>query len=249
MTEGSENRTALVTGGSRGIGRAMALALASSGHQVAVNYASNSSAADEVVEAIGAAGGRAVSIQADVSDEDAVSEMFEKVTVELGPPLVLVNNAGITRDQLVLRMAVEDFDAVIATNLRSVFLCTKTALRAMVRARWGRVISIASVAGLVGNPGQANYAASKAGIIAFTKSVSKEVGSRGITANVVAPGYIETDMTDGLGDDVKQAAAAAVSVGRFGKPEEIAGVVRFLASEESSYLTGQVISVDGGLSL
>ena len=249
MTEGSEGRTALVTGGSRGIGRAMALALASAGHQVAVNYSSNSSAADEVVAAIGAAGGRAMSVQADVSDEDAVTEMFEKVAAEMGPPLVLVNNAGITRDQLLLRMSAEDFDAVIATNLRSVFLCTKAALRAMVKARWGRVISIASVAGIVGNPGQANYAASKAGIIALTKSVSKEVGSRGITANVVAPGYIETDMTRGLGDDVKEAAAAAVSVGRFGQPEEIAGVVRFLASDESSYITGQVISVDGGLSL
>ncbi|HEU4318922.1 MAG TPA: 3-oxoacyl-[acyl-carrier-protein] reductase [Acidimicrobiia bacterium] len=249
MTEGSEPRTALVTGGSRGIGRAMSLALASSGHQVAVNYSSNAAAAEEVVASIESTGGRAIAVQADVSDEAAVTAMFEIVTGQLGAPLVLVNNAGITRDQLLLRMSVEDFDAVIATNLRSVFLCTKAALRAMLRSRWGRVISIASVAGIVGNSGQANYAASKAGIIALTKSVSKEVGSRGITANVVAPGYVETDMTQGLAEDVKTAAAGAVSLGRFGRPEEIAGVVRFLASDESSYLTGQVISVDGGLSL
>ncbi len=249
MTAASTDQVALITGASRGIGRAMALALASDGFAVVVNYARNADAAVGVVKEIEASGGRAIAVEADVGNEIAVADMFATAANWVAAPTVLVNNAGITRDELLMRMSSEDFDSVIETNLRSAFLCTKAAMRAMLRARWGRIISISSVAGLVGNPGQANYAASKAGLIGFTKSVAKEVGSRGITANVVAPGFIETDMTDHLGEETKQKAKESVSLGRWGQPEEIAGVVRFLASEEASYITGQVIPVDGGLAL
>lgn len=249
MTEGGPKRTALVTGGSRGLGRAMALRLAESGHRLVINYARNAAAAEEVVSKITADGGEATAISADVSDEDQVSSLFEQAREAYGSVEVLVNNAGITRDNLLLRMSSSEFDEVISTNLRSVYLCTKAALRGMLRVKWGRVISIASVAGLVGNPGQSNYAASKAGLIGFSKSVAKEVGSRGITVNVVAPGYVETDLTVDLGDKVKQVAVDSISLGRFGEPEEIAEAVDFLASDRASYITGQVMSVDGGLAL
>lgn len=249
MTDGPHQRVALVTGGSRGLGRAMAIRLAEAGHRVAVNYANNADAAEKVVAGIEERGGEAVSLQADVSQADQVERLFEEAGERLGPVSVLVNNAGITRDHLLLRMSVADFDRVIDTNLKSTFYCTKAALRSMLRARWGRVISIASVAGVAGNPGQANYAASKAGMIGFSKSVAKEVGSRGITVNVVAPGFVATDLTADLADKTREQAKGRISLGRFGTPEEISGVVAFLASDEAAYITGQVISVDGGLAL
>ena len=240
---------ALVTGGSRGIGAAIARRLAADGMAVAVNYATNEARAGEVVADIEASGGTAVAVRADVGDAGDVDSLFGTVTEMLGPVTVLVNNAGITDDGLMLRMGPDQWDRVITTNLTSVFLCTRAALRPMVRARSGRIITISSVSGLSGNPGQANYAAAKAGIIGLTKSVAKEVGSRGITVNAVAPGFIATDMTDDLGTSVTDRAREQISLGRLGRPEEVASVVGYLASEGASYITGQTIVVDGGLAL
>lgn len=243
------SRVALVTGGSRGIGRAVAELLAAQGHTVAINYAANEAAADAAVEAIAAAGGSAIAVQADVGDPDAVTDLFAMVGERLGAVEILVNNAGITRDGLVLRMAVEAWDEVIETNLRSVYLVSKAAVRGMLRAKWGRIISISSVSGITGNPGQANYAASKAGIIGFTKSVAREVGSRGITVNAIAPGFIETDMTGALGEEIKSEVAERIALGRLGQPEEVAAAVGYLASDGASYVTGHTLVVDGGIAL
>ena len=241
------SRVALVTGGSRGIGRSIAERLGTAGHRVAVNYAQRAEAAADAVAAVEAAGGEAIPVQADVGEEGDVARMFEEVEAKLGPVEILVNNAGTTGDELLLRMKPELFDEIIRVNLRSTYLCTRAAMRAMVRARWGRIVSISSVAGVVGNPGQANYSAAKAGVIGFSQSVAKEVGSRNITVNVVAPGFITTDLTDGVSDKVRDIARSSTTLGRFGEAHEVSSLVGYLCSDEASYVTGQVIRVDGGL--
>ncbi|MDR9449851.1 MAG: 3-oxoacyl-[acyl-carrier-protein] reductase [Acidimicrobiia bacterium] len=243
-------KIALVTGGSGGIGRAIALELAGRGSRIAVNYYTGfAEAAAEVLEEITSAGGEGITVEADVGDSEDVDRMFAAVTEQLGPVDILVNNAGITRDGLLLRMDTDDWDAVLNTNLRSVYLCSKAALRPMVKSRWGRIISLSSVAGISGNAGQANYAASKAGVVGFTKSVAKEVGSRGVTVNAIAPGFIDTAMTRSLPDEVRKAAAGSIALGRFGHAGEVASAVGYLASDEAAYITGQVLVVDGGMAL
>ena len=243
------SRVALVTGASRGIGRAIAEQLAADGHRVAINYIRSQEDAEAVAGAIRSNSGEAVAVGGDVGSEEAVASLFTEIEASFGPVEILVNSAGITRDGLLLRMSSDDWDDVLTTNLRSVFLCTKAALRSMVRARWGRVISVTSVAGIGGNAGQANYSAAKAGMIGFTKAVAKEVGSRGITVNAVAPGFIETDMTAELDDGTRAAAQRRVSAGRFGTPQEVASAVGYLADEQAGYVNGQVLVVDGGLAI
>ncbi len=242
-------KVALVTGASRGIGRAIAMELARSGADVAVNFAGSREAAEEVAGRIREMGRKSVAIQADVSDSASVEAMFRAVEGQLGAVQILVNNAGITRDNLLLRMKEEEWDQVLATNLKSVFFCTKQAMRPMLKARWGRIINITSVSGVMGNAGQANYAAAKAGVIGLTKTTAREVASRGITVNAVAPGFIETDMTAALGEEVSGQLLNQIPLGRFGQVEEVARVVRFLATDDSSYITGQVIHVDGGMAM
>jgi 3-oxoacyl-[acyl-carrier protein] reductase len=241
-----DGQVAVVTGASRGIGRAVAIALAAAGAQVVVNYARSSSAADEVVAVIEAAGGSAIALQADVSMTDQVDALINGTMEKFGRIDILVNNAGITRDTLLLRMKLEDWQAVIDLNLTGVFLCTRAVAKIMLKQRSGRIINIASVAGQMGNPGQANYSAAKAGVIGFTKTVAKEIASRGVTVNAVAPGFIETDMTGDLPNP--QDILKFIPLGRFGQPEDIAGMVKFLAADPAAaYITGQVFNVDGGM--
>ncbi|MDE2900021.1 MAG: 3-oxoacyl-[acyl-carrier-protein] reductase [Chloroflexota bacterium] len=243
----SDGRVALITGGSRGIGRAIALQLASQGMRIVVNYVSNADAAAEVVKRVEEAGSQAVALQADVTRGEDVERLFAQAAEAFGSVEILVNNAGIIKDSLLMRMSDEDWDSVVDLDLRSVFLCTRAAIRMMVRGRWGRVINIGSVVGLRGNQGQANYAAAKAGLVGFTQSVAKEVASRNVTVNCVAPGYVETDIVEDLPQELKKYIMDRVPVGRFGQPEEISGIVGFLASDAASYITGQAIAVDGGL--
>ncbi len=237
-------RTALVTGGSRGIGKAIALALAAHGARVAINYAKNAAAAEEAAKEIGA---DTVTVAGDVSDPAAAAKIVEDAIGALGRIDILVNNAGVTADDLILRMSEDAWDRVIDTNLKGTFSVTKAAIRGMVRQRHGRIINISSVAGIVGNPGQANYAAAKAGIIGFTKAIAKEVASRNITANVIAPGFVDTEMTADLTDAQRQEIMKIVAVGRTGTPADIAPAAVFLASDEAAYVTGHVLTVDGGL--
>ncbi|WOB45376.1 3-oxoacyl-[acyl-carrier-protein] reductase [Thermoleptolyngbya oregonensis NK1-22] len=244
-TQRLAGQVALVTGASRGIGRAIALALAAEGAKVAVNYASSSGAADAVVAEIAGTGGEAIALQADVSKADQVDALFNAVMEKWGRVDVLVNNAGITRDTLLLRMKPEDWQAVIDLNLTGVFLCTRAASKIMLKQKSGRIVNISSVVGLMGNPGQANYSAAKAGVIGFTKSVAKELAPRGITVNAIAPGFIATDMTHGLNsEDILK----FIPLGRYGQAEEVAGATRFLAADPAAaYITGQVLNVDGGM--
>lgn len=240
---------AIVTGASRGIGRQIALTLAQEGATVIVNYCGNEQAANETLEEIKKHGGMAQIYQADVSDYTQAAEMISEIVKEFGRVDILVNNAGITKDNLILKMGTEDFMKVINTNLTGSFHCIKSVTRLMLKQKYGRIINMASVVGIYGNAGQVNYAASKAGVIGLTKSAAKELGSRNITVNAIAPGYICTDMTEGLSDIAKDKITSAIAMKRLGNVEDVANLVAFLASDKAAYITGQVIGVDGGMSI
>jgi len=240
-------RVALVTGSSRGLGRATALELARQGHAVAVHYVRGAEAADAVVAEIRAVGGRAEAFGADVADPEACTDLIKRVQESLGGLDVLVNNAGVTRDTLALRMKREDWDAVLDTNLSSAFHLAKAALRGMLRTGWGRVVNVSSVVAIMGNVGQANYITAKAGLLGLTKALASEYAGKGVTVNAVAPGFIESDMTEGLSDEVRAGYLARIPAGRFGRPEEVAAAIAFLASDAAGYVNGQTLTIDGGM--
>ena len=242
-------RIALVTGSGQGIGRATAQRLAKTGADIVINYRSNTNAAAEAKAGIEAMGRRCIAIQADVSQEEDVTRLFAEAQQELGPVTILVNNAGTTRDKLILQMSLADFEHVMDSNLRSAFLCTKAALRGMMKARWGRIVNVSSVAGLLGNAGQANYSASKAAIIALTISTAREMASRNITANAIAPGFVPTELTSNLNEQQLKMMIEATPLRRFGTTEEVAAAISFLCMPESGYITGQILCVDGGMAM
>ena len=241
------DKIALVTGGSRGIGKEIAIGLSRNGVNVAISYINNKEKAQEVVDEIEKNGVKGVAVKADVSKEEDVLNMVKIINDELGQIDILVNNAGVTKDNLIIRMKTEEWDNVIDTNLKGTYLCTKAVVRGMMKKRYGKIINIASVVGITGNFGQSNYSASKAGIIGFTKSMAKELASRGINVNAVAPGFIETDMTQILKEELKDSLVKSIPMGRAGSPTDIANIVVFLSSEKADYITGQVINVDGGM--
>ncbi|MCI8525222.1 MAG: 3-oxoacyl-[acyl-carrier-protein] reductase [Oscillospiraceae bacterium] len=244
-----KGKTALVTGGSRGIGRAVCEKLAELGADIVFSYAGNAAAAAETQQACEALGVRVLAVQADVGKGEAVEALFAAVLREFGRVDILVNNAGITRDSLLMRMKEDDFDQVIETNLKGAFLCMKAAARPMMKQRAGRIVNIASVVALRGNAGQVNYCGSKAGVIGMTKAAARELAGRGVTVNAVAPGFIETDMTAALPEDVRSSMAAGIPLARLGRAEDVANAVAFLASDEAAYITGQVLAVDGGMAM
>jgi len=242
-----EGKVAIVTGASRGIGRCVAIALAKAGAKVIINYAGNVVAANEVKSIIEAAGGQGMLMQGDVASDEAVASMVKETMASFGRIDILVNNAGITRDNLLMRMKEGDWDAVMNTNLKGVFMCTKAVSRVMMKQKYGKIINMTSVVGLTGNAGQSNYAAAKAGVIGFTKSMAKELASRGITVNAIAPGFIDTDMTAVLPEQVKEEFISKIPLGRLGSPEDVAAAVIFLVSDCAKYITGQTLNVDGGM--
>ena len=243
------DKIAIVTGAGRGIGKEIAKTLAAKGALVIVNYCGSAKRAEETVQEIEAAGGKAEALQCDISDFTKAGEMMDYVIKTYGRVDILVNNAGITRDGLLMKMSEEDFDAVLNTNLKGAFNCMRHVARQMVKQRGGRIINISSVSGVMGNAGQVNYSASKAGIIGLTRTMARELASRGITVNGIAPGFVDTDMTKVLPEQVREAATAQIPLGRFGQPEDIANMAVYLASEKASYITGQIISVDGGMAI